>query len=73
MQRFDLTSSYSRDTIETSEHGTYVLYTEAQKEINLLRTLLSDLVEAVKYTRDHWILLGCRPYLNAKAEIDKFD
>jgi hypothetical protein len=73
MQRFDLTSSYARDTLETSEHGTYVLYTEAQKEINRLSNLLSDLVEDVKYTRYHWILLGSLAYLNAKAEIDKFD
>ncbi len=67
MQRFNSVNEcvpveYSTGTMKQSLEGTYVLYSDAQKEIERLRELLENRVGDVKNIKDLTILRGCPPH-----------
>lgn len=69
MQRFNLVSNYAKDSMQLSLEGTYVLHSDAQKEIKQLRELLANLIEDIDQTTDLTILRGCHPYYNARNKV----
>ena len=69
MQRFNLVSNYAQDSMQLSLEGTYVLHSDAQKEIKQLCELLANLVEDIDQTTDLTILRGCHPYYNARNKV----
>ena len=73
MQRFNLVNEcfgeYSTGTMKQSLEGTYVLHSDAQKEIKQLCELLANLVEDIDQTTDLTILRGCHPYYNARNKV----